>query len=96
MALSYTGLLFKRILISTGYTHGQKKRTDSVHIMVKWHYPLGSQNTEFGNALKWLDDNGYVSVKWNTKVKVSRNTSGMTDFITVTEKGYSVAAKYIR
>jgi len=39
---------------------------------------------------------GYIKVSWNCNIRVSRLCRGSTDFISVTEKGYSVADLYLR
>lgn len=123
MELSYTGLLFKRILVCTGYTYGKAQTIGAINLISKyrntyknivkceyakirkkdgsvWNKPtmklIKDNETAFYKALHWLEDNGYINVRWSETVHVSRLCTGLNSFITVTRLGYSVANKYIQ
>ena len=98
MSLSFTGLLFKRILITSGYTYNAKRPVTTSHLTTKYNdYEDRThlETPEFHDSLKWLEENGYLTIKRNRRTKITRNTSGITDYIYVTEKGYSIANLYI-
>ena len=121
MALSYTGKLFQRIVVTSGYTYGKNLRVSYTHMTTKysedyehsrldfvyrrnaegrWRYwaILDEYDSEyqFWKALRWLEDNGYITIRWNETVWISRNTAGSDNFIKLTAKGLELAPKYLR
>ena len=116
--LSYVGLLFRRIVVTSGYTYGKRIRVSTTHLITKfsddyenkrkrvyrrnnkgyWYYDYEietDRRTELWNALNWLETNGFIVIKRNATVILSRLSTGKDDFITLTEKGLAVAPKYL-
>ena len=124
MSLSYTGKLFQRIVVTSGYTYGKNLRVSYYHMQTKYAddyadddmllnwiyrrspksgrwmaYDLHENYTneyQFWKALRWLEENGYITVRWFETVSVSRLCTGKDHFIKLTDKGLELAPKYLR
>lgn len=60
MQLSYTGILFRRIVLASGYTYGKRQRVSYIHITVKYASDYhDDQATEY---IYQRDDNGHWSL----------------------------------
>lgn len=96
--MTYTGILFKRILIHSGYTHNRKYPVTTTRLSVRYkEYRTENYDNkpEFIKTLKWLESEGYIKINWKQRCHITRNTCGITDYIRITEKGYAIANKYI-
>ncbi len=93
--MTYTGILFSRILIHTGYPFGNRRSVPVYKLTSTYNEYLCRWGCEhkFTATLNWLEDNGYISIRRNIR---KRGSYDRTDFIYVTEKGYSIADKYVR
>ena len=119
--LSYTGKLFRRIVVSSGYTYGKNLRVRYNRLMTefsneyhravedffyrrnaegKWRLAskLEDYDSEyqFWKALRWLEDNGYITISWFETVRVRRLLTGKDHFIELTAKGLELAPKYLK